>query len=160
MSAIISDCGKYRYHLHRHIGMGGRGSCCFVMLNPSTADATLDDPTIRRCIGYAKSLGCDSLEVVNLFAYRSTDPAILAAMSRAIAVGPENDIHILKAISFAQFVLCAWGNHGYLFGRDQEVLKLIRGKGAKPMALKINAKSGQPGHPLYLKADAHPMEMP
>lgn len=159
MSAVISDCGKYRYHLHRHIGIGGRGSCCFVMLNPSTADAMQDDPTIRRCIGYAKNLGCDSLEVVNLFAYRSTDPEVLASMSRDSAVGPENDHHITRASSPAAFVLCAWGNHGSLFGRDREVLDLIRSNGAKPMALKINAKSGQPAHPLYLKADAQPIEI-
>lgn len=159
MSAILSDCGKYRYYLHRQIGLGGRGSCCFVMLNPSTADATQDDPTIRRCIGYTKTLGCDSLEVVNLFAYRSTDPAMLAAMSRAIAIGPENDSHIVRAVALANFVLCAWGNHGSLFGRDQEVLTLIRNTGAKPMALKINSKSGQPAHPLYLKANAIPIEL-
>lgn len=158
MSAVISNCGKYRYHLHRQIGLG-RGSCCFVMLNPSTADATEDDPTIRRCIGFAKALGCDSLEVVNLFAYRSTDPAVLSAMSRDAAVGPENDHHITKATALASYVLCAWGNHGSLFGRNNEVLRLIRGKGAKPMALKINSKSGHPAHPLYLKADAKPVEI-
>jgi hypothetical protein len=128
-----------------------------VMLNPSTADAMLDDPTIRRCIDYAKRLDCDSLEVVNLFAYRSTDPNMLAAMSKDAAIGPENDQHIVKATALATVVLCAWGNHGALFGRDTEVLRLIRGKGAKPMALKINTKSGQPAHPLYLKADAQPL---
>lgn len=159
MSAIISDCGKYRYHLHRHIGMGGRGSCVFVMLNPSTADATQDDPTIRRCIGYAKTLGCNSLEVVNLFAYRSTSPDVLRGLGADMAVGPENDKHILQACALAEFVLCGWGNHGALFGRDREVLKLLRERGVKPMALKINGKSGQPGHPLYLKADAQPFEM-
>lgn len=157
MSAVISDCGKYRYHLIRRLGIG-QGSCCFVMLNPSTADALLDDPTIRRCINYAKSLGCDSLEVVNLFAYRSTSPDVLYAMSRDMAVGPENDRHIVAACALAAFVICAWGNHGTLFGRNEEVLKLIRGRGAKPMALKVNGKSGQPGHPLYLKADAQPRE--
>lgn len=159
MSAIISDCGKYRYHLHRHVGMGGRGSCCFVMLNPSTADATQDDPTIRRCIGYTKSLGCDSLEVVNLFAYRSTDPGVLAAMSRDAAIGPDNDQYIRRATALAEFVICAWGNHGSLFGRDREVLELIRAVGRKPMALKMNAKSRQPAHPLYLKGDARPVEI-
>lgn len=157
MSAIISDCGKYRYHLHRHIGMGGRGSCVFVMLNPSTADALMDDPTIRRCIGYAKAFDCDSLEVVNLFAYRSTDPGVLAAMSRDTAIGPENDQHIFKACALAVHVICAWGNHGELFGRGAEVLKMLRARGVLPKALKINGKSGAPAHPLYLKADARPM---
>lgn len=157
MSAIISDCGKYRYHLHRNLGVLGSGTCTFVMLNPSTADAMLDDQTIRRCMGYARSLGCESLEVVNLFAYRSTSPDVLYAMSRDTAVGPENDRHIVQACALAAYVICAWGNHGSQFGRDKEVLKLLRERNVIPMALKINAKSNQPAHPLYLKGDARPM---
>jgi hypothetical protein len=160
VSAVISNCGKYRYHLHRHIGMGGRGSCCFVMLNPSTADALLDDPTIRRCTNFAKALDCDSLEVVNLFAYRATDPGALYAMARDTAVGPDNDHHIIKATALATFVICAWGNHGALFGRDKEVLQLLADKGVKAKALKVNAKSGQPAHPLYLKCGIQPIGFP
>lgn len=160
MSAVISDCGKYRYHLSRPLGIMGSGTCTFVMLNPSTADAMLDDPTIRRCIGYAKALGCDSLQVVNLFAYRSTSPDVLTGMSRDMAVGPENDRYIVQACALAAYVICAWGNHGTLFGRADEVLKLLRERGVSPSALKINGKSGQPAHPLYLKGDARPMELP
>lgn len=157
MSAVISDCGKYRYHLSRHFDMAATsGTCCFIMLNPSTADAMLDDPTIRRCIGYAKSLGCGNLEVVNLFAYRSTSPDVLYGMSRDVAVGQDNDHHIIAAAALASPVICAWGNHGALFGRDQEVLKMLRERGVTPTALKVS-KTGQPGHPLYLKADARPV---
>jgi len=155
VSAIISADQKYRYRLIRDLGMMGDGTCCFVMLNPSTADATQDDPTIRRCIGFARSFGCARLEVVNLFAFRSTDPDALYAMSKGMAIGPENDQHIAEACNASRIVVCAWGNHGKLFGRADEVLKLIRAQqGAAPMALKINVKSRQPAHPLYLKADA------
>jgi hypothetical protein len=131
------------------------------MLNPSTADATNDDPTIRRCIGYARRLGCARLEVVNLFAYRSTSPDALYSMSRDHAIGPENDQHIAEACNASRLIICAWGNHGSLFGRDAEVLHLIRAQqGAIPMALKINPKSRQPAHPLYLKANARLLEIP
>lgn len=159
MSAILSPCGKYRYRLTRDFGMVGVDTCCFIMLNPSTADAEQDDPTIRRCIGYAKALGCGELTVVNLFAYRSTDPDALYALSKQDAIGPENDRHIAEACNASHIIICAWGNHGKHLGRADDVLKLIRAQqGARPMALKVNPKSGQPAHPLYLKADARPME--
>lgn len=155
MSAILSSCGKYRYRLTRELGFTGDGAICFVMLNPSTADAEKDDPTIRRCMGYARSFGAARLEVVNLFAYRSTDPGVLYAMSRDTAVGPENDEHILDVVRRSKLVICAWGNHGSQFGRAAEVLHLVSSV-QTPMALKVNAKSGQPAHPLYLKGDARP----
>ena len=158
MSAILSPDRKYRYRLIRDLGMMGNGVCCFVMLNPSTADEFADDPTIRRCLGYARSLGCARLDVVNLFAHRCTDPGTLYGMSRDAAVGPENDLHITEAACKARIVICAWGNHGVLFGRDREVVRLLRFHGVVPMALKINKKSKQPAHPLYLKANAEPLE--
>lgn len=150
---------KYRYRLTRDLGMMGDGACCFIMLNPSTADATMDDPTIRRCMGFARKRGYARLEVVNLFAYRSTNPDVLSAMSRDAAVGSENDAHIVESCKAALVVICAWGNHGVLFGRDKEVIRLLRFNGLSPKALKINVKSGQPAHPLYLKADAPLLEL-
>jgi len=160
MSAVISADQKYRYRLTRQlVEFGGSGALCFVLLNPSTADATNDDPTIRRCCGFAKSLGCARLEVVNLFAYRSTSPDVLYAMSRDHAVGPENDQHILDAIHASRMVICAWGNHGTLFDRAREVTRLIDTY-TKPFALKINAKTQQPAHPLYLKRDSKLVPMP
>lgn len=157
MSAVLSACGKYRYRLDREFDdFTGEGRVTFVMLNPSTADATQDDPTIRRCKGYARAWGAARLSVVNLFAFRSTDPDALYGMSRADAIGPENDQHILEACQQSKLVVCAWGNHGTLHDRAREVLKLI-GTVQTPVALKINAKSGQPAHPLYLKGDAKPV---
>lgn len=155
MSAVISGCGRYRYVLGRELG-AGEGQVCFVMLNPSTADAENDDPTIRRCTGYARRFGAARLAVVNIFAFRSTDPSVLYSMDRDSAVGPENDDYLLDTVRRSRTVICAWGNHGALFGRGAEVLRLI-GSVQTPMALKINAKSGQPAHPLYLKGDAQPV---
>lgn len=163
MSAIISDCQKYRYRLERELvpdPCHARGPVTFVMLNPSTADATQDDPTIRRCIGYANAWDATRLIVVNLFAYRSTSPDALYGMSRDHAIGPENDRHIAEACNASRIVVCAWGNHGALFGRAADVLHVIRAQqGAKPKALKINGKSGQPAHPLYLKATLTPFDI-
>lgn len=155
MSAVMSADQKYRYLLTREVQLGN-GALCFVMLNPSTADETLDDPTIRRCIGYAKTMGYARLHVVNLFAFRSTDPKALTILSRAQAIGPETDQYIFSACQQSRLVICAWGNHGTLFDRAKEVTKLI-GSVSTPFSLKINAKSGQPAHPLYLKGDLQPV---
>lgn len=162
MSAVLSIDRKYRYRLTRDVLEAGDGACCFVMLNPSTADEVIDDPTIRRCIGYARRFNCARLEVVNLFAYRSTDPEELYGMTRSDAVGPENDVHIAEACNASDIIICAWGNHGALFNRAGDVVSLIKAQqGAAPMmALKINTKSRQPAHPLYLRADAILVEMP
>jgi len=157
VSAVISADGKYRYRLTRTLSAMG-DAVCFIMLNPSTADAEKDDPTIRRCKDYVLRLGYGQLEVVNLFAYRATDPDVLYGMSEATAIGPENDRHIVEACKASSLAICAWGNHGVLHGRAHEVIRLLHFEGVKPMALKINAKSKQPAHPLYLKADAQPME--
>lgn len=158
MSAIISSDQKYRYRLTRTLNAMG-DSVCFIMLNPSTADAEKDDPTIRRCKDYVLRLGYGQLEVVNLFAYRATDPDVLYGMSKLAVIGPENDKHIAEAACAAHLTICAWGNHGILHGRDREVIKLLCFNGIQPHALKINAKSGQPGHPLYLKSNAQPIPL-
>lgn len=159
MSAIMSADQKYRYRLTRTLNAMG-DAVCFIMLNPSTADARQDDPTIRRCKSYVLAWGYGQLEVVNLFAYRATDPDVLYGMSKDMAVGPENDQHIAEACNASRLVICAWGNHGSLFGRATEVLHIIRAQqGALPMVLKINGKSKQPAHPLYLKANVQPVEL-
>ena len=111
--AYLSDDGRYRYSLTRHVApLTGDGVCTFVMLNPSTADATHDDPTIRRCIGFARAWGFEWLKVVNLFAYRATDPRDLWAVDPyppyATQVGPENDCTIAKVVGGSDLVVCAW----------------------------------------------------
>lgn len=158
-NAIISDCGKYRYSLTRDIPQAVRWvrPVTFIMLNPSTADAIQDDPTIRRCIGFANSWLCTSLTVLNLFALRSTDPKQLYKAEDP--VGPRNNQAIIYLSGGSSgTVICAWGKHGNLNGRGEEVLKLLKSMGITPMALKLN-KDGTPAHPLYLAKDLKPFNM-
>lgn len=161
-SAVISPCGKYRYSLTREIG-GNDRVCNFIMLNPSTADAETDDPTIRRCIGYAKAWGCGRLIVTNLFAFRATYPDDM--LSAPDPVGPDNARHVVEASERAWniyaeafnephgLVVCAWGNCGEYMDQDLTTLGWI--DRFRPMALKVS-KTGQPCHPLYLPAGLQP----
>jgi hypothetical protein len=149
--AFISDDGLYRYSLTRHVApLTGEGTATFVMLNPSTADAETDDPTIRRCIGFARSWGFEWLKVVNLFAFRATDPRELLAADDPS--GPENLCTIAKVVGGSDLVVCAWGAFP-LAGREHVdlVLELI----AAPHALGLT-KNGSPRHPLYVRGDARP----
>jgi hypothetical protein len=146
--ATISDCGIYRYKLWRTWD-GTLPPVTFVMLNPSTADHERDDPTIRRCLDFARRWGCGSLRVVNLFALRSPDPAALR--TAADAVGPENDGTILEACG-AGLTVAAWGAHPFAVRRVRRVLELLNGAGARLRCLGVT-KEGHPRHPLYVKGD-------
>lgn len=150
--AFFSPDRVYRYLLRRKIGVQ-LTTCLFIMLNPSTADERKNDPTVSRCIGFAKHWGFGRLEVCNIFAYRATNPKELYSIDRPSAIGPDNDMHIRHAIERADRVVCAWGNHGQLFNRGIEVRNLVMNEGKFPLAFKITNK-GQPIHPLYQKADA------
>lgn len=156
-SAVISPCGLYRYRLGRRVTASDRVAL-FVMLNPSTADAEQDDPTIRRCIGFARSWGCGKLLVVNLFAFRATKPADMMAASDPI--GPDNNRAILDAALDASLsggpIICAWGAHGKFGDRDREVLAMLAALPAEPMSLGETAQN-LPRHPLYLKGDCKPL---
>lgn len=147
-SAVISECGTYRYRLERSWDTG-KPCGVFVMLNPSVANADLDDPTIRRCVGFARAWGWGRLVVVNLFAYRATDPKELKAA--VDPVGPENDRHIREAVADRP-VVCAWGGGGGFVGRDRAVLRLLREAGVEPMCLRLSG-GGHPWHPLYARSD-------
>lgn len=147
--ARFSKCRQFRYVLTREFD--GDSTCLFVMLNPSTADADQDDPTIRRCIGFTKRQGFGRLEVVNLYAFRSTSPAGLSAASNP--VGPDNDAEIQEALERADLVVAAWGNNtGFDHGRVADVMTLIK-RSAKPVKCFGLTKQGQPRHPLYLRSD-------
>jgi hypothetical protein len=126
----------------------------FVMLNPSTADAHRLDPTVRRCVGFARSRGFGGLEVVNLFAYRATDPSELFHCREP--VGPGNDRAVLDAATGSGLVVAAWGNGGGHRGRGQEVAELLAGRGVATCALGRTAR-GHPRHPLYVRADVRPV---
>ena len=108
-SAELSPCGRYRYLLTRTLA-AGTGTCLFVMLNPSTADHTLDDQTIRQCIGFTAVWGFRRLAVVNLFAWRATLPRDM--LSAIDPIGPAGDEWILAAARNADRIVCAWGEHG------------------------------------------------
>ena len=150
--AILSPSGTYRYLLQRFWNPRLE-TLNFIMLNPSTADASVDDPTIRRCLGFARDLGFGSIEVTNLFALRSTDPKAIRA--HPCPIGPENDETIINSAKVCQMTVCAWGNHGDFMGRSKHVLGLLREAGITPHALRVS-KTGAPGHPLYLPADLQP----
>lgn len=129
--------------------------CLFVMLNPSTATDTVDDPTIKRCSRFAASWGFDRLMVVNLFSLRSTDPTLLAC-DLAAEGDPENLTTILQVARDAHRIVCAWGVYGALRGRAAHVVAELRRDGHQLHALKLT-KDGQPGHPLYLRSDLQPV---
>ena len=147
-AAQISLDGKYRYFLSRRWNEGK--PIAFIGLNPSTADATLDDPTIRRCTRFARDWGAGGLYMVNLFALRSTSPTLLRNV--VDPVGPENDEWIERAINGAKIVIACWGNGGGLLGRHEVIRSRYKGK---LNALKITG-TGMPGHPLYIPATATP----
>lgn len=152
--AVIDSTGAYRYSLHR-IWNTDLPIVLFIMLNPSTADALEDDPTIRRCINFAKLWGCGRLEVRNLFAYRATDPRELKRCDDP--VGPENNDHIIQAAATAHKIVLAWGTKGTLMGRDREVYKMVAQY--KPECLDIS-KGGHPKHPLFVPAERQPIHYP
>lgn len=146
--ARISDCGKYRYLLRRTWDHA-KPRTLIVMLNPSTADAEIDDATIRSCIRLSKGLGYGSFEVVNLFAFRATDPAELQRADDPI--GPLNDDVIEAAICRCDIAICAWGAHPMGGNRSGSIRALIRGHRPAVFCLGTT-KSGAPKHPLYIKS--------
>lgn len=154
MSAVISKCGKYRYWLERKLSSPIKNTCVFIMLNPSTADAELDDPTIQRCKGFADRFQCGSLIVVNLFAYRATKPVAMYAATDP--VGPENDKFIAKALALPGIKLVGWGSHK-TFDRAAKVKELAAWHRVELCCLG-KTKNGSPRHPLFVEAIA-PLEV-
>lgn len=150
--ATVSSCEMYRYALWRDWD-ASLGRVCWVMLNPSTADAEEDDPTIRRCVNFSAAWGYGGIVVVNLYAFRATRPhEMLAEMD---PVGPANDETIIEVLDsgLTKLVVCAWGNHAPR-ERADAVVALLRRR-VTPHALRFT-KSGAPQHPLYLPGDLVP----
>jgi hypothetical protein len=150
-NAIISNCEKYRYLL-------SRGDCSnplvFIMLNPSTADAYLDDPTIRRCLGFANTGGYDGIIVINLYAFRSSNPKDL--LQTQDPVGSENDKYISNTLMQYKNIVCAWGSNA-LLERVSNVMCILKQYNANVLCLGLN-KNGSPKHPLYIKANQELLE--
>lgn len=147
--AVLSPCERYRYQLTRTWDER-LPAVAFVGLNPSTADANIDDPTVRRCVGFARDWGFGALILVNLFALRSTDPSRLYTAREPI--GPENDRWLSLAGCNAEIVVAAWGVHGDLHGRGREIRSFF------PTLMCLGrTREGHPRHPLYLSKDT-PLE--
>lgn len=140
-SATFSDDYLYRYTLTRRWARSA-GFATFVMLNPSTADAEMDDPTIRRCIGFARSWGLGGLVVVNLYALRSTDPKGLWKV--ADPVGPDNDAHLERTAGEAEVIVASWGANA----RPDRVDHVLTLPGMDRLQCLGTTLAGAPKHPL------------
>ena len=151
-SAEFSPCRKYRFTLLRTWDET-KPYAMFIGLNPSTADEIENDPTVTRCINYAKSWGYGGLCMTNIFSYRATNPEDMIAEKEPIGDG--NDDWILKSAKEAGVVVAAWGDNGSHLGRSKQVRKLV----PNLHCLNLNT-SGEPTHPLYQKADLKPTLMP
>ena len=141
--AVYSDDLRYRYALTRTWGDGPKIS--FVMLNPSTATEVQNDPTVERCERRARAMGYGAFRVVNIFAFRATDPRDMRAAGDPI--GPDNDAAILAAADWADMILCAWGTHGAHLGRGGQVAMMLTDRRLYHLGL---TQAGDPKHPLYI----------
>lgn len=159
-TSLLGDCGAawfsqdraYRYLLNRKWG-DSQQRMTFIMLNPSTADAFTDDPTIRRCISFAKREGCSGLTVLNLFALRATDPHVLA--SHPDPVGPDNARFLAEHTrGLFTYTVAAWGAGGALNGRGFDVGRQLRMPGVSSLLCLGTTSAGHPRHPLYVRGDA------
>jgi hypothetical protein len=150
--AVYSDCERYRYSLTRVWDADG-SRALFIMLNPSTATEVQNDPTVERCERRARALGFGAFRVLNIFAWRATDPRDMRAAEDP--VGPANDAAIRESLGWAHSVICAWGTHGAHLGRGPEVEALLRSAGAELLHLGLS-KDGHPKHPLYIGYGVQP----
>jgi hypothetical protein len=145
--AEISHEGKYRYELSR-IWDEEKPKVLFIMLNPSTADAEVDDPTIRKIMKFAQSWGYGGVYVGNLYAFRSRDPKRLKHTDDPI--GPKNKTHIQRLLGLTKKIIYAWGN-------NEKEPCWLRELVDTPYCIDIS-KKGVPKHPLYLKSDLQPKQ--
>lgn len=151
-AAAFSPCRLWRYELWR-TWKPGAPYCMFIGLNPSTADETLNDPTVTRCINFAKGWGMGALCMTNIFAWRDTEPADMKKAQDP--VGPENNETLMRIARSAGIIICAWGVHGAHMDRQNKVLDMMQGK-AELWCLG-KTKAGHPKHPLYLRSDTQPV---
>lgn len=163
MSAVISECGNYRYTLDRAWGPDLK-LLLFIMLNPSKADAEQDDPTIRKNRGFSQRLGFDRFRAANLYGWRATDPRALSAYEVTDPVGEMNDFYLYESIRKAHIVIAAWGGHILpkrikvpKADRVATVAKMMKGCG-KPLYRLGMCNDGSPRHPLMLPYSTQPEE--
>lgn len=154
--AVYSDCERYRYSLTRVWDPAGRRAL-FIMLNPSTATEVQNDPTVERCERRARTLGFGAFRVLNIFAWRDTDPRHMRAATDPI--GPANDAAILESLPWADQTIAAWGTHGAYLNRGPEVEAMLRATGTPLHHLGLS-KDGHPKHPLYIGYAVQPVPWP
>lgn len=147
-AAVFSRCERYRFALVRE-WCPELGSVAFVGLNPSTADQDCDDPTVRRCIEFARRWGFGSMFMLNAHGFRSTDPRGMRSV--ADAVGPQNEFYIRAVSGFVGRVVVAWGNHC-----SEEHQRRVMGWCGRPVLCFAVTKTGRPKHPLYVRGDVEP----
>jgi hypothetical protein len=161
--ALISDDGRHRYALSRSLqDVQSTGLLVVIMVNPSTADASEDDPTIRRVLGFARSWKMQRVLVGNLFAYRATDIHKLAHLSPEDAIGPDNDRALRHMLRPADIVVAAWGSTAKLpprlRDRWKDIVRICDEVGHVPHSIGATlCKDGHPMHPLYLAGDLRPV---
>ena len=151
----MSSDKRYRYWLESNVSEDSGRVCMFLMLNPSTADATKSDPTISTCKRFARDWGYGTVRVCNLFALRSPYPKVLK--DSRDPVGPENDEWVMRSARRADVIVCAWGNHGNHRDRAIRVRRMLESEGHSPKLRHLGlTQAGQPRHPLRLSADTVP----
>jgi len=161
--AAVSPDGKHRYHLWRLLtceAVSAPRSLCWVMLNPSTADALVDDPTIRKCMGFARRWHFNRIDVVNLFSFRATSPKVLKA--EGFPNGPDADwqLQAVFGLTFVREVVVAWGTQArHRRQRVAQVVRFLEDANLQPLALRLNT-DGSPQHPLYVPYDTPPRAWP
>ena len=148
--ATFSQCSQYRYALWRRWDKD-KPTVMFIMLNPSKADAEVNDPTLEKCLRFSESWGYGSLLVGNLFAWKATCPGELRLADDP--VGPLNDAALHDMAAAADLVVAAWGNHGSLWGRSRAVQRMFAGR----LHYLRCTKAREPSHPLYLPGDLQPV---
>lgn len=147
----FSPCRTYRYSLV-HEWDRELPRVAFIMLNPSTADENALDPTLRRCLSFARSWGYGSFEIGNVFAFRATDPKAMKAA--ADPFGPDNAAHLMRMTRDTSLVVAAWGVHASHRDGDRVAFRCVpHGKTLHALAV---TKGGAPSHPLYLRGDLRP----
>ena len=154
---VFSPCRKYRYVLKcRWNDLFEEKPIAWIGLNPSTADEFQLDPTLTRIKGFSESFGFNCFYMLNIFAFRATDPNKMK--QHAEPVGPENDRHILGTCRNCRTVVAAWGNHGTYLDRGRHVISMLKAEGIQLTCLKVS-KEGNPVHPLYLPGKSVLIEM-
>jgi len=150
--ASFSPCRKWRYDLWR-IWDPSLQRVAFIGLNPSTADETANDPTVTRCINYAKTWGYGGMHMLNIFGYRATDPKDMKSVEDPVGIG---NTGVVTAIAReCELIICAWGTHGGYRGRGKSMYHMLRSM--KDIHCLGTTKDGHPKHPLYLKKDLSPI---